>query len=191
VAHSLDVESVNFYNDEFRLLRRFYNMVKKKNNVTLRSVQLLSMAFNKTAVARKVRKTSELATLFNISNKKITKLLEGTKAQNKTTVNITFSDQDVLEQLEKLVNNKKVDYAITLLNRVINIQGTAPIDKKVQNVISAINNGIEKGRVDERSRLFDDLEKAKKDIQKYVDDKVEKIPTTQYGLTGVKKKLQM
>lgn len=187
IKNALDKENVNFYNAEFRLLRRFKNLVTKKGNATFRSVQLLYMAFQKHSVARKVRKSSDLANLYEICNKKLTKLYEAI-APKKQNVNITFSDKDVLEQLKKLVDNKKVDYAISLMNRVINIQGTAPEDKKVERLISSIENAFKNGRVDERSRLYDDLVKAKKELKRYVDDKIEKIPTTNYGLSGVKKK---
>jgi hypothetical protein len=187
VKNALDKENVNFYNAEFRLLRRFKNLITK-NKLTFRSVQLLYMAFQKHAIARKVRKTSELAPLYEICNKKLTKLYEAI-APEKADATISI-DKDLLEQLTKLVDNKKVDYAISLLNRVINIQGTAPDDKKVERLISSIENAFKNGRVDERSRLHDDLVKAKKELQRYVDDKIEKIPTTNYGLSGVKKKAE-
>ena len=182
VKNALDQETVNFYNAEFRLLRRFYNLVSKKTKVSFRSVQLLYMAFQKNAVARKVRKTSDLANLYNICNKKLTKLYEAI-APEKADVKITFKDKDVLEQLATLVKNKKVDYSISLINRIINMQGTAPEDAKVKRLISSIDNAIKKGKIDERSRLFDDIKKGKSTLKAYLEDKTEKIPTKQYGLS--------
>ena len=182
VKNALDEETVNFYNAEFRLLRRFYNLVSKKTKVSFRSVQLLYMAFQKNAVARKVRKTSDLANLYNICNKKLTKLYEAI-APEKADVKITFKDKDVLEQLATLVKNKKVDYSISLINRIINMQGTAPEDAKVKRLISSIDNAIKKGKIDERSRLFDDIKKGKSTLKAYLEDKTEKIPTKQYGLS--------
>lgn len=187
VKNALDQETVNFYNAEFRLLRRFYNLVSKKTKVSFRSVQLLYMAFQKNAVQRKVRKTSDLASLYNICNKKLTKLYEAI-APEKQDAKITFADKDVLEQLATLVKNKKVDYSISLINRIINVQGTAPEDAKVQRLITTIDNAIKKGKIDERSRLFDDIKKGKSTLKAYLEDKTEKIPTKQYGLSGPKKK---
>lgn len=187
IKTSLDAENVNYYNAEFRLLRRFYNLVKKEK-ATARSIQLLYMAFQKHAVARKIRKTSDLANLYEICNKKLVKIF-GVITPDTANVEIEFTDKDVLEQLAKLVANKKVDYAISLISRVINIQGTAPEDKKVERLISSIDNAFKNGKVDERSRLYDDLKKGKKHLKQYLEDKVQKIPTEVYGLTGVKKKV--
>ena len=186
VANSLDPETINFYNEEFRLLRRFYNLVTKKTKVSFRSIQLLYMAFQKSTVARKVRKTSSLAGLFSICNKKIVKLYAAV-SEEKLDANVTKIDEDLLEQLEKLVSNKKVDYTITLLNRVINMQGTTPEEASVERLLSSIKNAKEKGRVDERSRLFDDLKRAEKDLKDYLNDKLDKIPAKTYGLSGQKK----
>ena len=186
VANSLDPETINFYNEEFKLLRRFYNLVTKKTKVSFRSIQLLYMAFQKSTVARKVRKTSSLAGLFSICNKKIVKLYAAV-SEEKLDANVTKIDEDLLEQLEKLVSNKKVDYTITLLNRVINMQGTSPEDASVERLLTSVKNAKEKGRVDERSRLFDDLKRAEKDLKDYLNDKLDKIPTKTYGLSGQKK----
>ena len=186
VANSLDPETINFYNEEFKLLRRFYNLVTKKTKIPFRSTQLLYMAFQKSTVARKVRKTSSLAGLFSICNKKIVKLYAAV-SEEKLDANVTKIDEDLLEQLEKLVSNKKVDYTITLLNRVINMQGTTPEEASVERLLSSIKNAKEKGRVDERSRLFDDLKRAEKDLKDYLNDKLDKIPAKTYGLSGQKK----
>ena len=186
VANSLDPETINFYNEEFKLLRRFYNLVTKKTKIPFRSTQLLYMAFQKSTVARKVRKTSSLAGLFSICNKKIVKLYAAV-SEEKLDANVSKIDEDLLEQLEKLVSNKKVDYTITLLNRVINMQGTTPEDASVERLLTSIKNAKEKGRVDERSRLFDDLKRAEKDLKDYLNDKLDKIPTKTYGLSGQKK----
>jgi hypothetical protein len=186
VTNSLDPETINFYNEEFRLLRRFYNLVTKKTKVSFRSIQLLYMAFQKSTVARKVRKTSSLAGLFSICNKKIVKLYAAV-SEEKLDANVTKIDEDLLEQLKKLVSNKKVDYTITLLNRVINMQGTTPEEARVERLLSSIKNAKEKGRVDERSRLFDDLKRAEKDLKDYLNDKLDKIPAKTYGLSGQKK----
>ena len=144
------------------------------------------MAFQKSTVARKVRKTSSLAGLFSICNKKIVKLYAAV-SEEKLDANVTKIDEDLLEQLEKLVSNKKVDYTITLLNRVINMQGTTPEEASVERLLSSIKNAKEKGRVDERSRLFDDLKRAEKDLKDYLNDKLDKIPAKTYGLSGQKK----
>ena len=186
VANSLDPETINFYNEEFRLLRRFYNVVTKKTKVSFRRIQLLYMAFQKSTVARKVRKTSSLAGLFSICNKKIVKLYAAV-SEEKSDANVTKIDEDLLEQLKKLVSNKKVDYTITLLNRVINMQGTTPEEARVERLLSSIKNAKEKGRIDERSRLFDDLKRAEKDLKDYLNDKLDKIPAKTYGLSGQKK----
>lgn len=188
IATSLDAENVSYFNDEFRLLRRFYNMVTKKGNVPFRTIQLLYMAFQKTAIARKVRKTSDLAHLFEASNEKLTKLYNVVSPE-KLNANINFEDKEMLEKLKTLVTNKKVDYTVTLLNRVINLQGTSPDDAKVNRVIAAIENAIKNKKVDERNRLYDDLVKGKNELKKYLNDKVEKIPARNYGLSGVKKKV--
>lgn len=187
IKNALDQENVNYYNAEFRLLRRFYNLVKKEK-ATFRTVQLLYMAFQKHSVTRKIRKTSELANLYEICNKKLVKIYKEIELE-KNNVEIEFQDKELLKQLEKLVSNKKVDYAISLMNRVINIQGTAPDDKKVERLIVAIENAFKSGKVDERSRLYEDLEKATKELKKYLNDKIEKIPAKNYGLSGVKKKM--
>jgi len=186
----IEKEAVNFYNDEFRLLRRFYNLVTKKENPSFRSVQLLYMAFEKTAVARKVRKTSTDATLYNTCNTKLVKIYNAI-APGKNDAKIIIEDKVLLKELEKLVKGKQVDASISLLNRVINMQGTAPDNIKVERLVKAIENAIKNKKVTESNRLYTEIVTAKTELKSYLKGDVKKVPVKKQGLSRpvVKKKV--
>lgn len=187
IKEVVNKENVNFYNNEFVLIRRFYNIVKVKTTTKFRAIQLLYMAFEKAAIARKVRKTSSDADLFTQCNEKLVKVYKVVNESGKDA-NINFADKDLLKELEKFVKGKQVDPAVGLLNRVINMQGIAPEDIKVERLVKAIDAAIKSKRVTENNRLFNELELAKAELKKYLDGNIKIITPKAQGLSGAKSK---
>ena len=167
---------------EYLLIRRFYNMIKKGENVVIpfNTVRLLYVAFNKAAVERKVRKTSENANLFNKCNEKLTVLFEEFANPNKADVKIEFTDKKLFAEIEEFSTNKKVLPSVSLLKRFIAIQGTMPEVSKVKTLLKSIEKQIEESN----DRLRPELLTAKKECEAYLYNPKEKVEVTFYGLSS-------
>ena len=164
------------------LIRRFYNLVSKKQTASFRSIQLLYMAFEKAIVGRNVRKKSENAALLTKVNAKLVKLYNSVK-EGEFNAKINFTDSKLLLEMEKFVKGKKVNAAITLLNSYIGMQGYKPEKEKAERLMKRIESAIGKGRVSKGNRLYDLLLDAKKELKSYIKNPNEKIDAEAFGLS--------
>ena len=175
-------EMVDNFSKEFMLIRRFYNLVSKKQTASFRSIQLLYMAFEKAIVGRNVRKKSENAALLTKVNAKLVKLYKSVK-EGEFNAKINFTDSKLLLEMEKFVKGKKVNAAITLLNSYIGMQGYKPEKEKAERLMKRIESAISKGRVSKGNRLYDLLLDAKKELKSYIKNPNEKIDAEAFGLS--------
>jgi len=175
-------EMVDNFSKEFMLIRRFYNLVSKKQTASFRSIQLLYMAFEKAIVGRNVRKKSENAALFTKVNAKLVKLYKSVK-EGEFNAKITFTDSKLLLEMEKFVKGKKVNAAITLLNSYIGMQGYKPEKEKAERLMKRIESAISKGRISKGNRLYELLLDAKKELKSYIKNPNEKIDAEAFGLS--------
>ena len=175
-------EMVDNFSKEFMLIRRFYNLVSKKQTASFRSIQLLYMAFEKAIVGRNVRKKSENAALFTKVNAKLVKLYKSVK-EGEFNAKITFTDSKLSLEMEKFVKGKKVNAAITLLNSYIGMQGYKPEKEKAERLMKRIESAISKGRISKGNRLYELLLDAKKELKSYIKNPNEKIDAEAFGLS--------
>lgn len=181
VAKVIDKTIVDNLSPEFLLIRRFWNLIKKETiSVPFRTVQLLYMAFNKAAVERKVRKTSESAELFTKCNKKIITLFEDFPNQDKKPFEIEFTDKGLYNQIQTYVSDLAVNPAIPALKRFIALQNTKPEIKKAETLLKSINKIFDQ---DKENRLFDEIKLAKISLSDYVSGRDNKVDLTFYGLS--------
>lgn len=181
VAKVIDKTIVDNLSPEFLLIRRFWNLIKKETiSVPFRTVQLLYMAFNKAAVERKVRKTSEAAELFTKCNKKIITLFEDFPNLEKKPFEIEFTDKGLYNQIQAYVSDVAVNPAIPVLKRFIALQNTKPEIKKAETLLKAINKIFDQ---DKENRLFDEIKLAKISLSDYVSGRDNKVDLTFYGLS--------
>ena len=177
----IDKTIVDNLSPEFLLIRRFWNLIKKENiSVPFRTVQLLYMAFNKAAVERKVRKTSEAAELFTKCNKKIITLFEDFPNLDKKPFEIEFTDKSLHKQIQEYVTDVAVNPAIPVLKRFIAIQNTKPDPKKVTAMIKSIDKIIKDGS---QNRLRSELLDAKSALELYATGGVKKLKPEYFGLS--------
>lgn len=177
----IDKTIVDNFSPEFLLIRRFWNLIKKENiSVPFRTVQLLYMAFNKAAVERKVRKTSEAAELFAKCNKKIITLFEDFPNQDKKPFEIEFSDKELYKQIQEYVSDVAVNPAIPVLKRFIAIQNTKPDPKKATAMIKSIDKIIKDGT---QNRLRSELLDAKNALELYSNGGAKKLKPEYFGLS--------
>lgn len=177
----IDKTIVDNLSPEFLLIRRFWNLIKKENiSVPFRTVQLLYMAFNKAAVERKVRKTSEAAELFTKCNKKIIMLFEDIPNNDKKPYEIEFTDKGLYKEIQEYVSDVTVNPAIPVLKRFIAIQNTKPDVKKAGALLKSMTKIIETSK---ENRLSPELSKARKELEDYIKKPSETIEPTIYGLS--------
>jgi hypothetical protein len=185
VKKAVNVKFVDAFSEEFKLLRRFLNATKK-DVLTFSQIRLLYMAFNKAAVSRTVRKTSDKADEFTQANKGIEKIygqvkLSDTAKNNGIKLNI--ENTKLIEDLEKYVSGTKVNYAVTLLRSFIGLQGTKPEVSKAARLLKRFENAIKTDRVDKENRLYDEVKEAIKELKAYVEDPDDKIEVDHIGLS--------
>ncbi len=175
-------EQVAHFSEEYKLIRRFWNTIHKE--ITFRKAQLLYWAFEKAIVSRKVRKTSDKADLFNKVNEKVValfKLMEGNEV--KVIKKLEIKDEKLYKEIESFVKGQKVDTAVRLLNRFIGLQG-----KDITKIqATRLLNAIEKASIEKSNRLYDELQKAKKELKTFLDTGKEPIEPSSQTLSGIEK----
>lgn len=182
VKKVMNVKMVDHFSTEYRLIRRFYNLIKSKKAVSFRRIQLMYMAFQKAALDRSVRKTNKVSDLYIQSNEKIVSLFDIVNP-TKSDAKIDFTDKKLFEEIENYVTKQKVNYAIILLKSFVSIQGMQPERTKVNRLLKRINNAFEQKKVNKTNRLYDELVSAKLALESYLVSPEKKITPTQIGLS--------
>lgn len=173
---------VDHYSLEFRLIRRFYNLIRLHKTTTFRKIQLLYMAYQKAALEQSIRETNSAADLFGKINKKVVALFDAV-SPTKSSANIEFTDKALFNQIENYVKGQKINYAITLLKSYLSMQGYKPDTDKVERLLNRIDNAIEKGRVSKDNRLFHQILIAKAELIDYLEKPTQKIEPELIGLS--------
>jgi hypothetical protein len=182
VAKVIDKKFVDNFSTEFQLIRRFWNIIKDGTiEIPFRKTQLLFMAFNKAAIERKVRKTSEVADIFNQCNEKMRILFEEFAKPTQAPIKVTeFSDQKLFKEIEDYVTDVAINPAVSVLKRFIAIQNTTPEVKKAE----ALKKSLEKVlAADSNNRLSNELKDAIKWINDYIKKPSTPVETEVYGLS--------
>ena len=182
VAKVIDKKFVDNFSTEFQLIRRFWNIIKDKNiEIPFRKTQLLFMAFNKAAIERKVRKTSEVADIFNQCNEKMRILFEEFAKPTQAPIKVTeFSDQKLFKEIEDYVSDVAINPAVSVLKRFIAIQNTTPDVKKAESIKKALERVLAN---DTNNRLSNELKDAVKWINDYIKKPSTPVETEVYGLS--------
>ncbi len=186
VKKAVNVTTVDSYSEEFKLLRRFLNATKKEN-LSFRQVHLLWMAFNKAAVSRKVRKSSDKADEFTEAQKGIEKIfgqVEFSERAKKNGVKLNIENEKLIKNLQKYISSTKINYAVTLLRSFIGFQGTQPGIDKANRLLKKINNAFAKDRIDKTNRLYDELMRAKEELRDYIKTPANDVEVDMIGLSA-------
>jgi len=182
IQKTVDIKTVDHFSAEYRLIRRFYNLIRLNKTATFRKIQLIYMAFQKAALDRSIRKTSSDADLFTKVNKKVIALFDIVNPV-KGDADIEFTDQKLFSEMETYAKEKKINYAITLLKSFIGMQGFKPERTKATNLLKRINSAIEKEKVSKSNRLYKDVVKAKMALETYLATPTQKIAPELIGLS--------
>ncbi|QHI35759.1 hypothetical protein IMCC3317_11070 [Kordia antarctica] len=179
---TVDIKMVDHFSTEYRLIRRFYNLIRLNKTATFRRIQLVYMAFQKAALDRSIRKTSSDADLFTKINKKVIALFDIVNPV-KDDADIEFSEKKLYNEMETFVKEQKVNYAVTLLKSFIGMQGYQPEIKKAMNLLKRIDNSFKNEKVTKTNRLYKDVVNAKKELETYLAAPTEKIGPELVGLS--------
>lgn len=186
ISKKVDKESVDHYSQLYKLLRRFNNFINK-DHVTFHQTRLLFMAFNKSSLERKVRKSDDNANLFKKANEAVITIFDhanrNIEQAKKHGIEIDLKNTDKYKDIFEFANSKQIDIAVRLLKRFVSMQGTKPEKEKVQRLIKSIDNAIEKKKLDKRNRLYNNIAEAKKDLHEYLES-IEPIDIDPIGLSG-------
>ena len=138
------------------------------------------MAFNKASLERKVRKTSDVADIFNQCNEKMRVLFEEFAAPTQAPIKVQFSDKKLFKQIEDYVSDVAINPAVQVLKRFVAIQNTTPDVKKAETLKKAIEKVIE---TDKNNRLTNEMKDAVKWINDYIKNPKHPVETEIYGLS--------
>ncbi len=187
----VDVKLVNNFSEEFKLLRRFLNATKKET-LTYRQVRLLYMAFNKAAVSRNVRKSSDKGDEFEKANEGITKIFEQSQNSDQAKergIKLEIENTKLIKELTAYVAGTKINYAVTLLRSFISMQGTIPGKEKAERLLKRFTNAFKTDRVNDKNRLYDQVMDAISELKEYLKSPKEKVDVEMYGLSVPGKKV--
>lgn len=182
IQTKVKLKTIDNYSAEYRLIRRFYNLIRLHKTTSFRKIKLVYMAFQKAALDRSIRKTSKTADLFTKVNKKVVALFDAVNP-SKSDANIDFTDKELYNEMEVFVNEQKVNYAITLLKSHVSLQGLKPTIEKVNRLLKRINNALENGKVKKNNRLYKEVVIAKLELESYLGSPNKKIAPKQIGLS--------
>jgi len=178
----IDIKMVDHYSIEYRLIRRFYNLIRLNTTTTFRKIKLVYAAFQKASLDRSIRKTNAAADLFTKVNEKVVALFDAV-SPTKSDATIDFTDKKLFAEMETFVKGQKVNYAVTLLKSYIAMQGLKPEHDKVQRLLKRIENAIDKQRVTKQNRLYKEVITAKSSLETYLSKPTMKIASKQIGLS--------
>lgn len=190
IAKKVDITLVDAYSKEFRLIRRFFNLIKKPAPATFRQMQLLYMDYQKSIVSKEVsKKNVENSDLFIEVNKKVVKLYDTiieneNLSSNNVSANVTLKDSSLFKKMEVLVGGTQVNYAVTLLRSYINIENTMPEVSKVNRLLKRFEKAIKDKRLMPSNRLFDQINDSIIEMKKYIKNPKSEIPVEVYGLAA-------
>ena len=182
IKKTVDVKTVDHYSVEYRLIRRFYNLIRLQKAATFRKIQLLYLAFQKAALERTVRKMNANADLFTKVNEKVVALFDIVNP-TKGDAEIEFTDKKLFSEIETFVKEQKVNYAITLLKSYMRMQGYAPERIKVERLLKRIQYAFEKDKVTTKNRLYKQLKAAQRSLNDYLENAEEKLAPKLIGLS--------
>jgi hypothetical protein len=187
VNKAVNKTAVNHYSESFKLLRRLRNFLRK-DVVSFRQIQLLYMAFSKAAIEKKLDQNDPYYDLYKKANDVVVKMYkvadEKKDSYKDTGFNVVDTESNIYKKINDLINSKKIDIGVRLTKRFVNIQGTSPDKARAKRLLKSIENAIDKDNIKEGNRLFDEVKKARKELNDYIknDDPIE---VTKYS---VKKK---
>lgn len=190
VEKVVDAKEVSHFSAEYMLIRRFFNAIKKNEVLSYRSVQLMYMAFNKSSIERKVRKTSADAELFDLVHGKVVKMFKALDNEGAEGIEVDIKDQKLIEQLHEYVGEQKINYAIKLLKSFIGIQGKKPDKDKVERLLKRFENAITKERVVCKNRLWKEFIAAKNELSGYLENPKETIEPNKLGLSAAESSIK-
>jgi hypothetical protein len=184
VKEVVDYKIVDNFSEEFKLLRRFLNATKKET-LTYQQVRLLYMAFNKAAVSRNVRKSSDKADEFELANEGITKMFDQSDNEEakKHGIKLKIEDTKLIEDLTAYVAGTKINYAITLLRSFISLQGTIPGKEKAERLLKRFRNAFKTERLNDKNRLYDQVMDAIYELDEYLKSPKEPVDVEAFGLS--------
>ena len=186
VKKVVDYKIVDNFSEEFKLLRRFLNLTKKEL-LSFQQIRLMYMAFNKAAVSRTIRKSSDKADEFELANNGITKMYDQAEKWDEPKDNeyeLNIENKKLIKDLTAYVAGTKINYAITLLRSFISFQGTIPGKEKATRLLKRFTNAIKSERVDDKNRLYDKILDAKEELEEYLKTPNEKVDVESFGLSA-------
>jgi hypothetical protein len=184
VKKVVDYKIVANFSEEFKLLRRFLNATKKET-LTFKQVRLLYMAFNKAAVSRNVRKSSDKSDEFELANSAIAKIFDQSDNDHAKEhgIQLKIEDTNLIEELTAYVSGTKINYAITLLRSFISVQGTIPGKEKAERLLKRFTNAFKNDRLNDKNRLYDQVMDAIYELKEYLKSPKEPVDVEAFGLS--------
>jgi KaiC/GvpD/RAD55 family RecA-like ATPase len=188
VNKAVNKTAINHYSESFKLLRRLRNFLRK-DVVSFQQIRLLYMAYSKAAIEKKLDQNDPYYDLYKKANDVVVKMYkaadEKKDSYKDTGFNVVDTESNIYKKIDDLINSKKIDIGVRLTKRFVNIQGTSPDKAKAKRLLKSIENAIDKDNIKEGNRLFDEVKKARKELNDYIknDDPIE---VTKYS---VKKKV--
>ncbi len=160
-------QKVEALSDELKFIQRYINLNGKVK--TQNQIRLFINALQKSIRQKRIRKTSKFANEIQVIQKSLIELFENFKsASHKALVKVPEKRlrdfKEILRKIEELES-------IKLIQSYINIQGKLIQVSKAKNLLNRIEKAINSGRIHKGEKQFDTLERVKKTLKSFINDK--------------------
>ena len=176
-----DIVPVEHFTIEEKFIKRYLLLdgkTKTKDQV-LNFLKSLQRAITE----KQIRKTSKYADIIERIQKNLIKLINGTP-DSVEVIKIKL-EQKALDELQKIVGDKKVRLSVTYIKRFIGLYGkeTKEKAKKLQGLI---NKAVERSKIKTSDPYFDQIMIVQKALKDYLNGKDMSVSEAELrGLTGI------
>ena len=177
---------VETFSEEVRLIRRFNNALGKERQ--RRSILNIYKDFERRAVERKVKATSPYADVIQEIQKRLKKAIDQMDKSGFTHVTLqpSESSKEFFSKVADISKSTGLRTSATLLKRFVGIEGEIEPDTvKVERILNAVNNAIEKGKICKVDLYWKEINEAKQVMEKYLKGETDKITLSPQALNGL------
>ena len=176
---------VEAFTEDVRLIRRFNNAIGKERQ--RRSILNIYRDFERRAIERKIKAESPYADVIREIQKRLKKAIDNIDKNGFTHVTLKPNENNnFFKKVADIAKSTGLRTSATLLKRFVGIEGEIKPDTvKVERILNAFNNAINKGKICEVDLYWKEIQEAKREMERYLKSETDKISLSPQSLNGL------
>lgn len=185
-AKSGNLKKVEGYEEDLKLMRRFYAFINKEKSYD----QVLSLykSLKRAITERRVNKQSTHGATVQEIQVKVTKLYNAMVKDNLKEARVVVTDAGFIEKIKSIIDEYTIFLSIRFIKRFITLEGAKPSIEKATKLLKDIEKAMEKGTISKSDKYLGEVRNIKLVLQNYISKKratVELDPAHLNGLMGI------